>query len=240
LSDQAATADVLRRADEMKSALLSSVSHDLRSPLTAIKAAVGALREPGMSWSNDDRDALLGTIESQTDRLTRTVSDLLDLSRIEGGATKPAIEPVDVAALLDDAGRAAAQALGDHELTLQAPEALYARADEALLRQALGNLLENAGRYATPGSAVHLRAERAGPLVRIEVADEGPGIPPDELPHIFDRFYRGRMSKGTSGSGLGLAIVRTMVEASGGRVSVESSPAGTCFVITMPLQLAPR
>lgn len=240
LAEEARKADALRRSDEFKSALLSSVSHDLRSPLTAIKAAVGSLRSDEVEFTDADRKQLLAAIESQTDRLTGTVTDLLDMSRLEGGAVRPTIEPVEVRVLLQDAMVATKAAAGEREVCVNAPEGLWARADYGLLLQALTNLTENAAKYSTLGGAIQLRAHADAGRVVLEVADEGPGISAADLPHIFERFYRGTEGKRVQGTGLGLAIARAMVELCGGHMAVESSPAGSTFRISLAPSGPPR
>ncbi|MGE0598847.1 MAG: ATP-binding protein [Dehalococcoidia bacterium] len=234
LAEEARQADALRQSDEFKSALLSSVSHDLRSPLTAIKAAVGSLRSDVVEFSDMDRKQLLATIESQTDRLTHTVTDLLDMSRLDGGAVRPNLEPVEVPALFQDVQLATQAATGGREVCVEAPEDLWVRADYGLLLRAMANLVENAAKYSTPGGAIQLRARSLPGRVRLEVADEGPGISEVDLPHIFERFYRGAEGKRVHGTGLGLAIVRAMIELCGGRVNVESSAAGSIFSVSLP------
>jgi two-component system sensor histidine kinase KdpD len=216
------------------------VSHDLRSPLTAIKAAVGSLRSDEVEFTDADRRQLLAAIESQTDRLTGTVTDLLDMSRLEGGAVRPTIEPVEVRVLLQDVVVATKAAAGGRELCVNAPEGMWARADYGLLLQALTNLTENAVKYSTPGGAIQLRAHTDAGRVVLEVADEGPGISSADLPHIFERFYRGSEGKRVQGTGLGLAIARAMVELCGGHVAVESSPAGSTFRISLAPSGSPR
>lgn len=240
LAEEARHADALRQSDEFKSALLSSVSHDLRSPLTAIKAAVGSLRSDEVKFTDADRKQLLATIESQTDRLTGTVTDLLDMSRLEGGAVRPTIEPVEVRVILQDVVVATKAAAGEREVCVNAPDGLWARADYGLLLQALTNLTENAAKYSTPGGAIQLRAHAHAGRVVLEVADDGPGISAADLPHIFERFYRGAEGKQVQGTGLGLAIARAMVELCGGHVTVESSPAGSTFRISLPPSGPPR
>jgi two-component system sensor histidine kinase KdpD len=240
LADQAREADALRRSDEFKSVLLSSVSHDLRSPLTAIKAAVGSMRTQGLEWSDTDRAQLLEAIESQTDRLTHTVGDLLEMSRLEGGAITPALEAVAIRVVFQDATLATRTATESRAVCAEAPEETWARADYGLLLQALTNLIENAAKYSIPGGAIRLRATAGGGRVLIDVTDEGPGIALDDLPHIFERFYRGGVARNVAGSGLGLAIARAMIELCGGRLSVESSPAGSTFRITLRASGPPK
>ncbi len=240
LAEQARHAEVVQRSDDFKSVLLSSVSHDLRSPLTAIKAAVGSLRGGDVEWTEADRAQLLEVIESQTDRLTHTVSDLLEMSRLEGGAIKPALEPISVRMIFQDAGLATRAVTAGRSVSLDAPEDLWVRADYGLLLQALTNLVENAAKYSTAGGGIQLRAQAQGGRGVLEVADDGPGIAQQDLPHIFERFYRGAIGKRVQGTGLGLAIVRAMVELCGGRVNVESSAAGSTFRITLSPAAPPK
>ena len=162
LAEEAGRVEALQRADEFKTAILSSVSHDLRSPLTAIKTAVGTLRDHTIEWSEEDRDSLLEAIESQTDRLTATVTGLLEMSRLEGGVVQPRIEPIDAAMLLADVAQAAGATVAGRALDVSTCEACWLRGDYALLFQALVNLIENAAKYSTPGLPIHLEARKSG------------------------------------------------------------------------------
>lgn len=245
LADEARKAEALRRADEFKLVILSSVSHDLRSPLTAIKASVGSLRDESIAWTLEDTRSFLETIESQTDRLTNTVAGLLQMSRLEGGAIEPSLESVAARSLLDAAVAAASTTSGGRIVDVDANDGLWLRTDYSLTLQSLVNLLENAYRYSTPGTSITLSATAVagshGRSVQISVADKGPGIPPGDLPHIFEKFYRGAETagKGIGGSGLGLAIVQGMMQQSGGTVMVRSSANGTVFSIVLPATIPP-
>lgn len=234
---QSERASVLERSEEMKSVLLSGVSHDLRSPLTAIKAAVSNLRDPGVSWADEDRDAFLETIESQTDRLTKTVANLLEMSRLEAGVTAH-LEPIELAPLADELVLAHAVAVR-HPLNVSIPHSTWVRGDYGLLFQALSNLLENAGKYSPAGTPIELSAESRPGRVFIRVTDHGPGIPEADLPHVFEKFYRGAATSAIKGSGLGLALAKAMVEACRGTIRVDSSPAGTTFEISVPAAAEP-
>jgi two-component system sensor histidine kinase KdpD len=239
LSAEAQQADVLRRADEFKTALLSSVSHDLRSPLTAIKAAVGSLRDGSVAWSDDDRRSFLATIEGQTDRLTATVDGLLQMSRLEGGAVRPALESLEAAPLLHEAVVMAADQTRGRTVTIDAAEEVWLLADYSLMHQILHNLIENAAKYSSEGGGIHLSARRTGVHTTIDIADDGPGIAPDDLPHIFEKFYRG---SGTTakGTGLGLSIVKAMTVLCGGTIDVVSTASGTCFTLRLRAATAPK
>lgn len=238
LADEARRAAELERADTFKGALLTSVSHDLRSPLTAIKAAANSLHDPSASWSTADGRRLLDTIESQTDRLTAVVSELLEMARLDSGDTPVHLEPIEVSLLLSDVAQTAQTTIA-RPIVIDARSGLWTRADYRLLMQALGNLVENAGRYSVPGTAIHLSAEAAAGEVAILVRDEGPGIPEEDLPHVFERFYRGVQGRRSRGTGLGLAIAKAMIELSGGSISVRSSLRETVFIVSLPAAAAP-
>jgi two-component system sensor histidine kinase KdpD len=235
LAQAAAHAEALKQADELKTALLTSISHDLKTPLAGIKASVSSLLDTSVGWSDDDKHAFLETIDSQADRLDRVISDILDLNRIESGVLAPSVSAIDAHALLADVRSATRIATAGRDVEIRAAADVYITADEAMIRQALVNLVENAAKYSTAGGAVRMSATRQGERVEIAVEDDGPGIDPDDLAHIFERFYRAReQSRRVKGSGLGLAIVRGFVELSGGSVHAESSPAGTRFLIVLP------
>jgi two-component system sensor histidine kinase KdpD len=224
--------EALRRSDEIKTALLRTVSHDLRTPITAIRAAAEALASGTIEES--DRADLRGAIVDDSDRLAGLVDNLLDLSRLRTGTAEPAtdwcsIEEV-IEAALDDL------AIDRDRVQLSIDEQLpFIRADAAQLERAFVNLLSNAARYSG-GQPVSVRAREVAGRVVVRVVDRGPGIPERDLGRIFEAFYRGEDDPGHSGAGLGLAIVKGFIEANGGHVSVESLPGqGTTFVVEFPL-----
>ncbi len=239
LAREAERAAALERADEFKTILLSSVSHDLRSPLTAIKAAVSSLRDESVDWSLEDRRSLLQTIEAQADRLSGTVSNLLEMSRLEGGATRTRLEAIDVGLFLEEVELALAPAVAPRPLQVSRPEGVWARADYGLLTQAVANLVENAAKYSVPSGPIDIEASATPGRVAICVKDHGPGISPEDLPHVFEKFYRGHGVNALAGSGLGLALVKAMVEACGGSVSAASDGEGSRFTISLPAAAAP-
>ncbi len=227
----------LRRSDDIKTALLRAVSHDLRSPLTAIATAGEALSSP--SLTDGERAELAAAVTGEAQRLSRLVDKLLDLSRLQGGAADPRTDWVAVEELLraaiDETPHAAGFNVGiDRDLPL-------VRADAAQLERAFANLLENAARYGG-AHPVAVRARAVGQRLLIRIVDQGPGIPGRELERIFEPFYRGVGGTGSRGdghvgSGLGLAVVRGFVEANGGRVWAESLPGqGTTFVVELPVE----
>ena len=225
----------LRRADIVKTTLLRAVSHDLRTPLTAIVAAGEAIASPTLT--DAERRELGSVITVESTRLSRLIDNLLDLSRLEGGAADPrpawcSIEEV-INAAVDDLRLPPAR----FSLSVD-PDLPLVRADAAQLERAFANLLENGVRYSG-GHPVSVRARVTGGRLLVRVVDRGPGIPPAQRDRVFEPFYRaGSKSAGHRGSGLGLAIVRGFVEANGGRVSVESLPGqGTSFVVEFPAEL---
>ena len=232
---QAATieTEALRRSDEVKTALLRAVSHDLRSPLTAIIAAGEALTSPGIE--PDDRRVLAAAVTDEATRLSGLVDKLLDLSRLEAGQAHPrpdwcSIEEV-VAAAVEDLGER-----GELVRISLDGDLPFVRADAAHLERALANLLENAIRFSG-GEQSLVRGRALGDRVVLRVVDRGPGIPPGDLEHVFEPFYQRPGDRPHEGSGLGLAIVRGLVEVNGGRVWAESVPGqGTTFVIELPLE----
>jgi two-component system sensor histidine kinase KdpD len=235
LAHAAAHADALKQADEMKSALMTSISHDLKTPLAGIKTAVSSLLDNSVQWSDEDKAAFLETIDSQADRLNRVISDILDLNRIESGVIAPALRPIGVRALLEDARDRTALYTRPRVVTVDASSDAFVLADESLIIQALVNLIENAAKYSTPTLPIHLDATMNGAAIEIVVGDEGPGIAAGDLPHVFERFYRAQEgSRRVKGSGLGLAIVKGFVTLCGGTVRVDSAPTGTQFTITLP------
>jgi two-component system sensor histidine kinase KdpD len=223
----------LTRSDAAKTAVLRSVSHDLRSPLTAISAASEMLASPGDALSGADRDELLAAIRLQVRRLDRLVGNLLDLSRLEAGAATPLLELWTVDGLV----ARALEAIGPDSdrivvsLPLDAPTV---RVDAAQVEHALVNLLENALAYSSPTDPVEVRAEASDGEVLLRIVDRGAGIPPDEQAAIFEPFRQG-VRGGERGSGLGLAIARGFAQVNDGRLWVESEPGrGASFVLALP------
>ena len=225
---------VLRRSDDVKTALLRAVSHDLRTPLTAIVAAGHALGTD--SLSTEERKDLSAAVVDEGERLAALVDKLLDLSKLQAGRAEPRRDWISLEDVLE-AAREGFSNRGDIRLTIE-PDVPDLRADGAQLERAFANLLENARRYSG-GLPVSVHARLSGPRVIVRVVDQGPGIEPAEQERIFEPFYRGRRSTGESwtGSGLGLSIAKGFVEANGGTIMVESLPGqGTSFVVTLPAQ----
>lgn len=225
---EAVQAEAVRRSDELKTVLLRSISHDLRTPLTSIIAGGSALGSKTLTA--EERAELSEGIVAEGSRLSRLVENLLDLSRLEAGKAEPHRVPVDLAEVLE----AARQGQGGSEsirLALDA-ELPMVNADAAQLERVFANLLENALRYGN-GRPVQVRSRVVGGNIVVRVVDQGPGIPEREWERIFEPFQHGDAA--SAGSGLGLAIAKGFVEANGGEIAVESLPGqGTSFVVTLP------
>jgi two-component system sensor histidine kinase KdpD len=226
-------------ASEAKTDLMMAISHNLKTPLAAIKTSVSSLLDGTVHWSPEDTHAFLETIESQADYLNRAISDLLDMNRLESGAVRPILRSTSAADLLSDAVERAGTALAGRSVLVQAEPGLDVTLDRSLVEQALVNLLENAAKYSAECGAIRLASRRTPQGIEIEVSDEGPGIDAAEVPRIFERFYRAPGDGRTAGTGLGLALARAFVRLSGGEIRVESSPGGTRFLLLFP-QVAGR
>jgi two-component system, OmpR family, sensor histidine kinase KdpD len=230
VADRAAETEAAQRADVARTAILHAISHDLRSPLTAITTAGSALRSDTIT--DADRAELLDVIEGEGMRLARLVDDLLDLSRIEAGAVSPQRDWCD---LHDVAASAAAQLRTAHPIEFALPPDLpLVRADAAQLERVFSNLIGNAVKFSPPGSPVRITGAATSGTVTVRVTDQGRGIPKSERTHVFEPFFRGRGEVG-AGSGLGLAISRGFVEANGGRIVLQTgSGRGTSFAVSFP------
>jgi two-component system, OmpR family, sensor histidine kinase KdpD len=237
LGEEAARADVLAQSDELKSALLAAVSHELRTPLATIKTSVTSLLDDSIAWSPASRNVFLKAMDEETDRLTRMVSNLLDLSRIEAGVLRPDKEWYDVAELMTDVRERLVPLADGHHLELEiAPDLPLAHFDYVEIAQVMMILGENAIRYTPSGTSVILAARCVPGAIEMEVRDDGPGIDPDHLPRLFEPFYRAPHQQQATGTGIGLAISKGLVEAHGGQIRVESQPgAGSMFRFTIPL-----
>jgi two-component system sensor histidine kinase KdpD len=236
-SDQTASAEASRQADVAKTALLHAISHDLRSPLTAITTAAGGLRAAEIG--SEDRAALQDVIEEESDRLARMVEDLLDLSKIQAGAVNPRPDWCDLRDVAQTAAVQVRARFPNHEIRLELPGDLpLIQADAAQIERVIANLLENAVKFSPSDSPVRVSGGSGGSRVVVRVIDEGPGIAASRHAQVFEPFSRGR--QGTTGSGLGLAISLGLVEANGGRIDLQSDTGeGTSFAVSFPLVRQP-
>jgi two-component system sensor histidine kinase KdpD len=234
LAAEAEAAKPIAAADRMRTALLTAVSHDLRSPLASAKAAVTSLRSPDVHWDESDTEELLATADESLDKLTRLVANLLDMSRLQAGALSlfPRPSGLDeiVALALDDLGPAG------RDITVELPEALPAvRADPAILERVVVNLAENALRYSPAGKAPLLAASSLADRVELRVVDRGPGISDQDKERMFVPFQRLGDTDNTTGVGLGLALSRGLTEAMGGTLTAEDTPGGgLTMIVSLP------
>jgi two-component system, OmpR family, sensor histidine kinase KdpD len=220
------SAEIARRSEAVKTALLDSVSHDLRTPLATIRAAAGSMLDESIDWSQEDKRAAFQAIDSEAERMGRLIRNLLDLSRIEGGALKPELEPCDLEDVVRPVvkrGRAAC----DKHIDLDLPDSLPpVLADHIYLSQVAANLLENAIRHG--GSAIRIRGMARDGGVELTVEDDGPGVPDAALPHLFDKFYQAGPAGDDKrrGMGIGMTVVSGLTRAMGGTVTARRSPLG--------------
>jgi len=230
LTREALEAEALRRSDAVKTAILRAVSHDLRSPLTAIATAVGALRNTTLKLKPADREELLETIDLEQARLNRLVANLLEMSRLEAGAAAPAVELWTVDELIR---QAVADVAANGRVLIRGADTQLVRVDAAQIERVLANLLENALKFSPAGSPVQVRVTATRAEVIVRVVDQGPGIPEPELERVFEPFYR--REGGRVGAGLGLAIARGFAQANGARLWAESRPdQGATFALALP------
>ncbi|MER9769219.1 sensor histidine kinase KdpD [Mesorhizobium sp. M0142] len=252
LADQAAVAieriqlvaDVDRaklaaEADRLRSALLTSISHDLKTPLAAIMGAAGTLSDFEAALPEQDRAGLLSTVLDESERLNRFIANLLDMTKIESGTMEPNYAFHYVGDIVGSALHRARKIVGEHKTEIDIPSDLpMLRVDPVLFEQVLFNLLDNAAKYAPPGSTIRLQAWADNGSVILQIMDEGPGIPPADLERVFDTFYRVRKGDQVrAGTGLGLSICRGFIEAMGGTLSAanRTDRSGAVFTIRMPV-----
>jgi len=240
LRREANEAEALRRTDELKSALLNTVSHDLRTPLASILASAGSLLQRDIDWSKEERDDFARAIVEESERLNSIVGNLLDLSRIEGGSLRPDKSWHDLHALIATVVRRIGPRYPRHFFAIDVPDTLPPLLiDWVEIDQTLSNLIENAGEYSPPETKVWIAARCDGNMVRVQVADRGPGLPATAMVHLFTPFYRVIGPSGqapTKRIGLGLAVARGLIEAYGGTIMVRNrDDGGALFTFTLPI-----
>lgn len=233
LAEEATRAAVLERVDEQRSALLRSVSHDLRTPLSSIRGVASDLLS-NAEYDDATRRQLLSLVSDEAERLDRLVANLLSLSRIEAGALKPSRDAIAIDELVDDVLKRLARLLDEVRLRNEVPPDLpQVSGDYTQLDLVVSNLLENAARHSPPGSTLLIGAQAGDGQVRVWVDDEGPGVLPFERQRIFEPFQRGERS---GSSGIGLATCKGIVEAHRGEIAVSSAPhGGARFSFTVPV-----
>ena len=237
-------AEIARQSDALKTALLESVSHDLRTPLASIRAAAGSLMDPEVTLAPDDARASAAAIDREAERLNRVVTNLLDLGRIEGGAMRAGHDVVDLEDAVGLAVERVRAAVGDAPIEVDVRPVVDVEADPVLLDEVLLNLLDNAVTHTAPGTPIRLRAATIPneDVVRLTVEDGGPGVPDEVLPRLFDKFYRATVpgARSRRGTGLGLAVVRGLVLAMNGRVTARRGELGGLAVdVDLPIARVP-
>jgi two-component system sensor histidine kinase KdpD len=224
LAQEIEDARIATETEKLRSALLTSISHDLKAPLSVILGSASVLQTLGSSISQQPASDLLDTIQKEGKRLEQFIANLLDMSRVESEAVRPKFEPVDLHDLVGSALERANRILAHHRVALDlAPALPFLELDPVIAERVLFNVLDNAAQYTPEGTQITLAAALNGAFVELRIMDEGGGIPEKELPHLFDKFYRvdtGR--ERPSGTGLGLAICRGFLQAMGGSISASN------------------
>jgi two-component system, OmpR family, sensor histidine kinase KdpD len=230
--------------ERLRSALLTSISHDLKTPLASVLGSAGTLRDLADKLSDAEKAELLATVIDESERLNRFIANLLDMTKLESGAVTPKLSPHDLSEIIGSTLRRTAKILRHHSVQLDlAIDVPMVALDAVLFEQALFNLLDNAAKYAAPGSTIFIRTWREQSSVALQITDEGDGIPQDELEHIFDKFYRvQKTDRVPPGTGLGLAISRGFVEAMHGTIVAanRADRRGAVFTIRLPVADEPQ
>lgn len=239
LAQAEARARLLEESDRLKSSLLSSVSHELRTPLATIKAAASSLRTGEVGWGSAARDELLAAIDDEADYLNILVGNLLDMTRIESGALQPQRQWNVLSEIVQSTLTRMRHLTSSHRLEVTIPDDLpLVPVDFLQMEQVFTNLISNSTKYAPAGTIIRITArvpENSDLL--IEVSNQGPHVPPEDLDRIFDKFYRITAADRVTGTGLGLSICKGIVEAHGGRIWAVNLPQGFAFDFTLPLML---
>jgi two-component system sensor histidine kinase KdpD len=230
--------------DRLRSALLTSISHDLKTPLASVLGAASTLRGFWTKLSDAERADLLSTIVDESERLNRFIANLLDMTKLQSGAVVPNTALHDLGEVVGSALRRASKILANHKVQLDlAPELPMLNLDAVLFEQALFNLLDNAAKYAPEQTTICIKARRAERSVILQVIDEGDGIPPDDLDSVFEKFYRAQKGDHVrAGTGLGLAIARGFVEALHGTIVAtnRTDRSGAAMTITLPIPVSTK
>jgi two-component system sensor histidine kinase KdpD len=224
-------------AEGLRAAEPTSLSHDLRMPVASILASITSLRIYSQAFDAATEEQLTSTIQDEAERLNRFIANLLDMTRLDAGAIKPRLAPVNLAELVESAVARAGRVLAHHRVEVRLPADLPpVDLDFLMAEQALFNLLDNAAKYSPARTIIGIRAFLRGDEVRLQVLDKGEGIPPAEIEHIFDKFYRVRgAGSRTAGTGLGLSICRGFIEVMGGRIQADNRHDGPGAVFTIGL-----
>lgn len=236
LAQAESRAQILEESDRLKTAILSSVSHELRTPLSTIKAAASSLRSGDVSWDSPARTELIAAIDDEADHLNLLVGNLLDMSRIESGALKPKREWNILAEIIEGVLARMKHLAIEHQIRLDVAETLpLIPVDYVQLEQVFTNLISNSLKYAPAHTTVTIRARLQDEMIHVQLSNQGPQVPHEDLERIFDKFYRITAADRVTGTGLGLSICKGIIEAHGGRIWAENLPDGLGFNFTLPL-----
>jgi two-component system sensor histidine kinase KdpD len=229
---------ILEEKEKLQTALFSSISHDLRTPLASVMGVLGSLREEGISMNDDVKKKLIQVASEEAERLNRLIANLLDSSRIQADSIKLYRQPSDVKEILNAALEELPTSANAHPIQVNIPPELpLISLDFGLMVHVFVNILDNAFKYSEVGLPVEVNARELENEIEIEVADRGIGIPEQELVHVFDRFYRVKRPEKVTGTGLGLSICKGIVESHNGRISAEIRPGGgTKIRLTLPIE----
>jgi len=237
LAEQAQKTELLQATEKLQTALLNSISHDLRTPLVAITGALTSLDEQAESLNDEYRRSLIGMAREEADRLNRLVGNLLSMTRIESGAIKLHLEPGDIQDVIGTALEQLGKRVAEHEIKINVPEGFpLVPMDFTLIVQVVVNLLENAVKYSHKGSLIEVSALLLDGKARLQIADRGAGIPAEDLTRVFDKFYRVQRPGSVSGTGLGLSISKGIIEAHHGNIyALIREGGGTILNVELPL-----
>ncbi|HVM32893.1 MAG TPA: ATP-binding protein, partial [bacterium] len=238
LEEKQRQTQVLMETEKLRSSLLSSVSHDLRTPLAAIAGSASGLLENRRAMDEKTQDELLENIFTESERLNRLVNNLLEMTKLESGAIHPRKDLVHINEIIGSSLARIEKQVGKRELLVRAPQDLPpAPMDGLLMEQVLVNLLDNALKYTPEGSPLELTAESDGRWLTVRVGDRGPGLSEEELAHVFDKFYRGKRQRLQGGTGLGLAVCKGILDIHGGTLSAANREGGgAVFSFSLPLK----
>ncbi len=241
LAEQAREAELLQLTEKLQTALLNSISHDLRTPLVSITGALSSLREDTLVLSQEDRNSLLETAYEESERLNRLVGNLLNMTRLEAGSIHLRREPCDIQDAIGAALEQLEKPLAKRPVKVDLPPDLpLISMDIALFGQALVNILDNAIKYSPPEALIEINVTQSQDTVKIEVCDRGIGIPTEDLERVFDKFYRVQRPESVNGTGLGLAICKGIIEVHGGTIQAGNRPGGgTIITLTLPKEVTP-
>jgi two-component system sensor histidine kinase KdpD len=237
LADELHNAQILKATEKLQTALLNAISHDLRTPLVSVIGALSSLQEEGMNLDDAAKRSLIQVAREEADRLNHLITNLLDESRLEAGAMKLSRQPSEIHDLVGSALEQIGSRASNRSIKMDIPaEMPFILVDFGLIVQALVNILDNALKYSPPDSPIEIKGRQVAQKVHIEIADQGIGIPEQDLPYIFDKFYRIKRPDNVTGTGLGLSISRGVVESHGGRIEAENRVGGgTIIRITLPV-----